>query len=271
MTRAQSIKALPMTLSPTQNVLHQPPDTDPFATDSASRPSHFLRAVVVSLAAHSIVITIALAHLNDALIGLMGTARDSLGVELVSVAELDSLMLKSVPVAASPLGSDVTSQEAVSPVTDENAANRSAPSPDENRRSVIGLGDPVSQDRSETEARAIVPESSPLAAAPSPATDFAATFAAARASAGELSRFGLEVRTALGRYRPKHAGARGSVQVSFALDEVGQVYRVSVARSSGNNRLDELALDAIRQTQFPVPPAGTTDAQRIYIVPYIFK
>lgn len=91
------------------------------------------------------------------------------------------------------------------------------------------------------------------------------------ASARELARFAMQVRVALGRYRPAHAGIRGRVVISFRLGSDGGLEDASVIRSSGIPKLDRDALAAVRRATFPRPPAGLTAAQRHYSVPFDFN
>ena len=93
----------------------------------------------------------------------------------------------------------------------------------------------------------------------------------AGAGAGQLTQFAITVRLAIGRSRLKHDGGKGQVQISFGLDETGVIRFVEVDKSSGSDRLDKVALNAIRSVKFPTPPAGMTDAQRSYVVPFEFR
>ena len=93
----------------------------------------------------------------------------------------------------------------------------------------------------------------------------------AAASAGQLAQFAVDVRRALAGSRPRHGGGKGSVQVRFGLDATGVIRFADVTRSSGFGRLDTAALDAVRSVTFPTPPAGMTDAQRSYVVPFEFR
>ena len=98
-----------------------------------------------------------------------------------------------------------------------------------------------------------------------------ATDGTAGASAGDLARFAMEVRLALGRSRPRHDGESGRVQVSFGLTETGDLRFIDVVKSSGRDRLDDAVVSAVRGTKFPNPPIGASDAQRTYVVPFDFK
>lgn len=95
--------------------------------------------------------------------------------------------------------------------------------------------------------------------------------AAAGASPGELARYALAVRLALGRTRPPHAGIKGKVIVSFRLSLQGTVEKTDIHRTSGSAGLDRAALAAVHAAAFPLPPPGSTDAQRSYTVPFDFR
>jgi protein TonB len=95
--------------------------------------------------------------------------------------------------------------------------------------------------------------------------------AAAGASPGQLARFAMQVRGALGRSRPRHLGARGNVDVSFVLSIDGQLVSAAIVRSSSNPRIDEMALAAVRTAAYPRPPERATESQRTFIVPFNFK
>jgi periplasmic protein TonB len=103
------------------------------------------------------------------------------------------------------------------------------------------------------------------------AAETIATQGQASASAGQLSKFAVEVRIALGRSRPKHDGTRGHVSVFFGLTEDGGLRFAEIAKSSGSDRLDRSAIKAINAAKLPRPPVGLTDSQRTYTVPFEFK
>ena len=68
--------------------------------------------------------------------------------------------------------------------------------------------------------------------------------------------YGSQVWAALGRHKPR-AGVRGSATVVFSIGENGGLRGVKVARSSGNDRIDQLALQTVRSAApYPPPPAG---------------
>jgi protein TonB len=68
--------------------------------------------------------------------------------------------------------------------------------------------------------------------------------------------YASKVWAALARHKPR-AGQRGSTTVAFSIGENGALRGVHVGRSSGNSRLDQLALATVRNAApFPPPPAG---------------
>ena len=67
---------------------------------------------------------------------------------------------------------------------------------------------------------------------------------------------GSQVWAALARHKPR-AGMHGSATVVFSIGENGGLRGVQIARSSGNDRIDRLALQTVRSAApYPPPPAG---------------
>jgi protein TonB len=68
--------------------------------------------------------------------------------------------------------------------------------------------------------------------------------------------YGSQVWAALARHKPR-AGVRGSATVVFSIGENGGLRGVKLGRSSGNQRIDQLALQTVRNAApYPAPPAG---------------
>ena len=68
--------------------------------------------------------------------------------------------------------------------------------------------------------------------------------------------YGSQVWAALARHKPR-AGVRGSATVVFSIGENGGLRGVQVGRSSGNDRIDQLALQTVRSAApYPPPPSG---------------
>lgn len=77
------------------------------------------------------------------------------------------------------------------------------------------------------------------------------------ASAGDVSGYTARVRARVAANRPSGGGMRGTAFISFGISKSGGLTYARVARSSGNARLDQAALAAVRRSApFPPPPAG---------------
>jgi periplasmic protein TonB len=93
----------------------------------------------------------------------------------------------------------------------------------------------------------------PMALAPADQPVAPSRPATARPSSGA---YASQVWSRLARHKPR-AGQRGSASVSFAIGEMGALRGAQIARSSGNARIDQLALQTVRgAAPFPAPPAG---------------
>jgi protein TonB len=74
----------------------------------------------------------------------------------------------------------------------------------------------------------------------------------ARPGAGYSS----QVWGALARHKPR-AGVRGSATVVFSIGQFGGLLGVKIGRSSGNAKIDQLALQTVRSAApYPAPPSG---------------
>jgi protein TonB len=72
------------------------------------------------------------------------------------------------------------------------------------------------------------------------------------------SAYGAGVYAALARHKPR-AVERGSTTVTFQIGGSGVLSNVRVGQSSGNARLDQMALQMVRDAApFPPPPSGAS-------------
>nr|WP_244422861.1 TonB family protein [Bradyrhizobium sp. ORS 278] len=71
-------------------------------------------------------------------------------------------------------------------------------------------------------------------------------------------RISLEIREKQ-KYPPGNKTKGGSVRVTFTINRVGTVLSADVTESSGDEDYDRAAVDMIRRTKFPKPPAKLTD------------
>lgn len=94
----------------------------------------------------------------------------------------------------------------------------------------------------------------PMALAPADKPSIALSKAPTARPSG--SAYASKVWSALARHKPK-AGQRGSTTVVFAIGENGALRGLRLGRSSGNTRLDQLALATVRNAApYPPPPSG---------------
>ena len=79
-------------------------------------------------------------------------------------------------------------------------------------------------------------------------------------SAAQLARleqqWGAQITSALRRAHRPPRGAAGTVKLVIAITPAGHVAGVSLAGSSGNTRLDQAALAAVKRARFPRAPEG---------------
>jgi TonB family protein len=97
------------------------------------------------------------------------------------------------------------------------------------------------------------------------------TSAPVAASAGAVREYGRNVVEVLRKTKPKAVGEFGTVRVKFTITADGGVVSAEIAKSSGNKKLDNLALEAVQRTKFRTPPAGMTSTQLFYELPYYFR
>lgn len=91
------------------------------------------------------------------------------------------------------------------------------------------------------------------------------------ASRGSLLSYAAGIRAKVARNKPVGLGRSGEVQVSFGVTPSGDLSYASLTQSSGNERLDEAALEAIRRSApFGPPPADASAAQLRFSIPSIF-
>lgn len=96
------------------------------------------------------------------------------------------------------------------------------------------------------------------AVASAPAKSAPAAASAGSGSKQTAQNYAAQVMKKVSRTKKKRAGVRGTVVVAFSIASSGALASVSVARSSGQPALDQIAVEHIhRSAPFPPPPAGT--------------
>ncbi len=92
-----------------------------------------------------------------------------------------------------------------------------------------------------------------------------------QAGAGAVSGYGARVRARILANRPSAFGV-GRAVVTFGVASSGGLRFVRLARSSGDGRLDQAALAAVRRSSpFPTPPAGASAAQLTFTIGLSFR
>jgi periplasmic protein TonB len=121
-----------------------------------------------------------------------------------------------------------------------------------------------------TEAAAAAVEGGATARTEDPADD--GQSGSAKARAGVSRAYAKGVVDALAVTKPKSLpGMRGTVKIVFTIAVGGTVEAAYVGVSSGHAPTDQAALDAVRQTRFPAPPAAFTSKDRLFEMPYFFR
>jgi TonB family protein len=88
---------------------------------------------------------------------------------------------------------------------------------------------------------------------------------------GENDEFGRGVIRALRATMPPPAGIYGRVTVRLLLNENGDLSQVQVVESSGIPNLDQSIVFATKQSNFPLPPVGSTVADRTFLISYVYR
>jgi len=108
----------------------------------------------------------------------------------------------------------------------------------------------VKPDQRETESSQLTPRWKPMALAPANQPSLSQS----QAKKPDARGYSANIWSMLARKKPE-AGQRGSTTVTFAIGPAGSLRFVRVAQSSGNARLDQLALATVRAAApFPPPP-----------------
>jgi periplasmic protein TonB len=92
------------------------------------------------------------------------------------------------------------------------------------------------------------------------------------ASRGSILSYAASIRAKVARNKPSGFGRSGEVEISFGVTPTGELSYANLAQSSGNTRLDEAALEAIRRSApFGPPPADASPSQLRFSIPFYFR
>lgn len=98
-----------------------------------------------------------------------------------------------------------------------------------------------------------------------------ARIAPAAASPGTVRAYANAVAEALDRTKPKRVPAYGTVKVKLVVSPDGGFASLEILKSSGNARLDDAVLAAVRRAKLPIPPPGMGLRDRWYEFTYKFE
>ena len=87
---------------------------------------------------------------------------------------------------------------------------------------------------------------------------------------GENDEFGRGVIKALRRTMPG-SDTLGQVTIRLLLSETGNIVEVQLLRSGADPLMAQNVVFAAKQSNFPIPPAGATVADRTFVVTYIYR
>jgi periplasmic protein TonB len=233
--------------------------------------------LALALAAHAAILFLVLRAPPDFAAGAGGQLLDAINITLVSSDVLESREAdrarssaaaaaaveshegspNSAPAAAQPkAGKDLDEREKTSRQEPETAPDAVLEATAEARKSKRAEADaaPLGADAARGSASVPTPASAPAAASP-----------------GVVREYANYVGQALAKTKPKGIGNLGIVRVKFVIAPSGQLTLVEVAKSSGSEKLDRIATQAVQHARFPTPPVGMTTAQLTFEIPYTFR
>ncbi|MGP3696940.1 energy transducer TonB family protein [Rhodobacter sp. NSM] len=122
------------------------------------------------------------------------------------------------------------------------------------------------------EARTAAAPPPQQSAAPSAQATGRATVTASRGQVENLkARWGAEIRNRIQRRTRAARGLAGEVTVRLTVAQGGSLGAASITRSSGNARLDQMALRAVQSAgRFPAAPAALSEASYTFTLPITF-
>ena len=236
-----------------------------------------LAALAAALAAHAALLYALAADPDDSLAGGGGQQLDAISVTLVDSAVLEareaSIAQPPAPAAAAPIETDDGSAESQpAPLREkkEAAEDKQAPAEPAQADAVVPLPPEKLKQEPKQEASTPAPAGGVASRGDTP-TPVPPQAAPAAASAGAVREYARYVSQALAKSRPRGTGTFGTVRIRLVVSPSGRLTSVEIVKSSGNQRLDEMAVAAVEQARLPPPPPGMTLSQLTYEVPYHFR
>lgn len=92
------------------------------------------------------------------------------------------------------------------------------------------------------------------------------------ASRGSVLDYAARIRAVLARHKPSGFGYTGTTRISFGLTMAGELSYAEIVSSSGKARLDQAALEAVRQAApFGAAPSDVTPDKLRFTIPFYFR
>jgi TonB family protein len=231
-------------------------------------------SLLVAVAAHAALLLPWLWHEPDALAGAGGQELDVISFVLADPGVLET---KEVNLAVPALPAPADAVEEKEGSVEENAPKKEEPKevqeprePENEMRkpdAVLEEAKPKPPEKSKPQDNSVKGG----AAARGKAATETKPRAPAAASAGSVREYAKFVSQALARTKPKGIGAQGIAKIRFTIGLSGRLSSIQIVSSSGDKKLDQKAIEAIRQAVFPTPPPGMTVSQLTYEIPYQFR
>jgi len=122
----------------------------------------------------------------------------------------------------------------------------------------------------------VLPSQAPVVEAPQalakPVETSAAISIDAEARAAGVRAYGTLVWKRIAEKKPSGIHLPGTAYAIFSLTREGRISAIRISKSSGNARLDALALNTIEAAApFDAPPADLTDADLVFEIPLNFR
>jgi protein TonB len=239
----------------------------------ASLPSG--RLLATALAVHAALLYALARTPDDGLAGGGGQQLDAISVSLVNSAVLEAREASFVqpPIPAAPAPIEPTEGSADSAPASQRDAKQAIqdkqaiPAP---AQADAAIPAPPEKHEERREASTAAPAGGVAVRGEEPAAQQLQS-APAAASRGAVREYARYVSQALAKSRPRGLGELGTVRIRLVIAQGGGLASVEIIKSSGNRRLDQMALSAVHSAPLPPPLAGMTADQLTYEVPYHFR
>ena len=234
-----------------------------------------LIALAVALTAHAALLYALMTPAADTLAGGGGQQFDAISVTVISSAALESLQADlaqpPAPIAAGNLETNEGAAESPPEAQQEEPkeeALQEEKSPPEPPQTAAIIPTPREEQKQESQGDGTARRRRHLARRCTCHREPARSRSGERrrpARVRELRRAGARQGQAERRRHVRHG------QDQLVIAPAGGLAAVQIAKTSGNKKLDAMAIAAVQHAALPAPPAGFTPAQLTYEIPYHFR